>query len=342
MPNKSTFGDETIAEWTEAIPRLLAESHVPGLSAAVVRDGGVAWSGAFGLKHAETRLPVDEDTVFLAASLSKPVFACAVLLAVERREVALDLDTPLRKYLDAPYVPDDPTVDLITARMVLSHTTGFRNWRGSEPLRVLRRPGEAFGYSGEGYVYLQRVVERLTGQLADAFVRRLVFEPLGMRSSSYLWRSEYDATAAPGHDGKSRVVKWWRPEEASVAGSLRTTALEYARVLSEVLSPERRGALLGQAIVDRMLAPQVRLGPRLEWGLGWGLQDTANGRAFWHWGDGNGYKTYVVGFPKRREGAVFLTNGDGGREVYQELLRIALGERLPSADMLDSLGDYLL
>jgi len=163
-----------------------------------------------------------------------------------------------------------------------------------------------------------------------------------MASSSYVWLPEYQEAAAVGHDAAGLPVETRKSQEASVAGSLRTTPLEFARVLSDMLSSDGKRVLLNQTVVDAMLTPQARLGPRLEWGLGWSLQETEHGRSFWHWGDSPGYKSFTVAFPERRASVVFLTNGDGGRNVYQWLLRIGLGGRLSVADMLDSLGDYRL
>src|SRR6185295_2724162 len=102
-----------------------------------------------------TGRPVDPRTIFEAASISKPIVALGALDLVRRG--ALSLDTPLDAYLPEPYLPVDRRASTITARMVLGHTTGFPNWRPrGEPLALLRDPGTRFGYSGEGYVYLQR------------------------------------------------------------------------------------------------------------------------------------------------------------------------------------------
>jgi len=141
-----------------AIPALMERWHVPGISIALMHDGAVAWYRCFGLKRAGAPAPVEPDTIFQAASLSKPVFAYVVLKMAERGEI--ELDAPLTAYLPDPYVPDDPLLDRITARRVLGHTTGWPTWRPEgQPLRRERAPGEQFGYSGEGYVYLQHVVD---------------------------------------------------------------------------------------------------------------------------------------------------------------------------------------
>src|SRR4030095_1153264 len=133
-----------------------------------IRDGKIIWNHAFGVKNASTREPVDDNTVFEAASLSKPVMAYAALKLVDAGK--LDLDKPLAQYLEKPYLEGDDRLNLITARRVLTHTTGFPNWRQQgQPLKIVFPPGERFSYSGEGFVYLQKVIERLTGQAFDDF-----------------------------------------------------------------------------------------------------------------------------------------------------------------------------
>src|SRR5207248_1472461 len=116
------------------------------------------------VKHAASKETVDMDTVFEAGSTSKPVFAYAVLKLCEKG--VMNLDTPLTKYTSRRFLEADPRLELITARHVLSHTTGFQNWRSKEePLKIHFTPGEKWSYSGEGYGYLQSVVTQLTGKV---------------------------------------------------------------------------------------------------------------------------------------------------------------------------------
>ncbi len=115
---------EELASLERLVPRLMKDADVPGLSLAVVRDGQVVYRRVFGVRDAGTGAPVDDDTVFEAASLSKPVFAYTVLKLVDVGQ--LDLDAPLAKYLPGDYA-EDPRLRSITARRALSHTTGFPN-----------------------------------------------------------------------------------------------------------------------------------------------------------------------------------------------------------------------
>jgi CubicO group peptidase (beta-lactamase class C family) len=187
----------------------MKDGDVPGLSLAVVKDGRVLFHGAFGAKDVSTGARVGDDTIFEAASLSKPVFAYAVAKLVDARK--LDLDTSVSKYLPGDYV-DDPRLRLITVRHVLSHTTGFPNWRpDGQRLKIHFAPGERFSYSGEGFVYLQKAVERSTGETLEALMKRLVFEPLRMTSSSYVWEERFEGRKATGHDATGNPRRLQKP-----------------------------------------------------------------------------------------------------------------------------------
>src|SRR5215472_12790424 len=131
--------DASVVKLQANIPALMKQADIPGMSIAVVRNGRVAWHGNFGVKNTKTAQPVDDNTVFEAASLSKPVFAYAVLKLVEQGKIGLDV--PLTTYLAKPYIADDRLKE-ITARFVLSHRTGFPNWRGEgNPLTIHFTPG---------------------------------------------------------------------------------------------------------------------------------------------------------------------------------------------------------
>src|SRR5687768_18588466 len=144
------------------IRRLMREGEVPGLSIVVIHRGRIAWQHAYG---------VTDRTVFEAASLGKPVFAYAVMKLVDAG--VLSLDVPLHQYLPEPVA--DERMKLITARMVLAHTTGFQNEvMPGETLKIHFTPGARFSYSGAGFLYLQRVVEHVTKKPLPLLMRELV------------------------------------------------------------------------------------------------------------------------------------------------------------------------
>jgi CubicO group peptidase (beta-lactamase class C family) len=171
------------------LPEWMRAFGVPGLGIAVVEDGDVAWHRAFGVADTASGAAVDADSVFECASLSKPVFAYVALKLVDTG--VLQLDRTLAHYHRPDYLAkDDPRLDRITVRDVLRHSSGLPNWRehpDREPLRTLAEPGKGVNYSGEAFYWLQLVAEQATGESLDQLARRHLFEPAGMRASTYTW-----------------------------------------------------------------------------------------------------------------------------------------------------------
>jgi CubicO group peptidase (beta-lactamase class C family) len=301
------------------VAELLDGRGVAGAVVGVVDADGVAQVVTAG-SRGDGRGSVDDDTVFAAASLSKPVFASGVMSLVDAG--ALELDRPLTDYVAEPYLADDERAASITARMVLSHTTGLPNWREDGPLFLRWSPGTRWGYSGEGYAYLQHVVEQLTGVSLDRYLADAVLRPLGMDGSSFAWRDDYEARVAVGHDrdGKRRPLVRGRGAKAA-AGGLYTTGPDYLRFLVHSLAHDHR-----------MFEPQARIDDELAWGLGWGIEESEGGRAVWQWGNDPGYKNFVIARPADGLGVVVLTNGDRGALVYREVVRRLLPGPHPSLE----------
>lgn len=322
----------------QRVPELLKAAGVPGLSVALIRDGKTYWVHNFGVRDAKTGQPVTDETIFEAASLSKPVVAYGVLKLVDAGK--LDLDAPLSKYLPKPYIEGDPRLNKITARYVLSHRTGFPNWRNDE-LTIHFTPGERFSYSGEGFVYLQKVVEQITGKPLNEYMTEAVFVPLRIHNSSYVWRSDYDARTATPHDGTGQPGEKSKPGEANAASSLHTTAGDYAIFIEALLN----GTGLKPATLREMEKPQVAVDPECRncteqipkelsksvfWGLGVGIQEAPEGESLWHWGDNGSFKCYFVAYPKQKIGAVFFMNGENGLSIMDELLQVSVGGEQPA------------
>jgi CubicO group peptidase (beta-lactamase class C family) len=323
------------------LPQAMEQAVVPGAQVAVIRDGAIAWHRAFGLANADTRAAVTEETVFEAASLTKPLFAYAVLKLVD--EGRLDLDAPLARYLPGSYdVEGDDRLQAITAREVLSHRTGFPNWRPEgQPLAIRFTPGERFSYSGEGFVYLGAAVERVTGETLEAFVKCRVFDPLGMSSSSLVWQPSYAERKAYGHGPIGNVAGRRTPWRANPAASLHTTALDYARFVVAAIG----GNGLRPETARQMLSPQARLdeagfdtanakptgreAKALAWGLGWGLEREADRWSVWHWGDNGPMKAYVAASPSTRTGVVLFLDSQNGLALVPAVIRQLRGSASP-------------
>ncbi len=325
----ATPAPDAWASLAETVRDLMVKGGVPGVQIAIVRNAETVWNQGFGVASVESGRSVTVDTVFEAASLGKPLFAYAVMRLVERGE--FDLDLPLAGYLPNPEVRDQDRLRQVTARRVLSHTAGFPNWRRGKDLPIEFDPGERFGYSGEGYVYLQRVVEAVTGLKLDALMHREVFTPLGMSASGFVWRDAYAQTAATGYDYLGGAGQKARPETANAASSLHTTAGDFARFLAEILRP----TLVKPSTVSTMLKPQVSVAKDLDWGLGWGLELAAGRRLFWHWGDNETFRSIAFGDPAAGVAVVMLTNSENGLSIAAPIMDATVPGPHPAFAWLD-------
>jgi len=331
------------AELDRLLPELLAAARIAGLSLCLISENQIAHCRAFGVTGADIGQPVESTTVFQAASLSKPVFAYTVLRLVDRG--VIDLDTPLLDSVDESTARkehlgetfDDARARLITARMVLSHTSGFPNWRQKGGLEITFDPGERFGYSGEGFGLLQKVVERLTGSSLEELVVAECFEPLEMVNSTFnAAKLNVDNYAWP-HDGTGAVAQ--RPEDlerrmknarAHAAATLLTTAPDYARFVIALMT----GAGLDPATHSEFLRPQVEVDDEgtVLWGLGVGLERSGAGYRVWHWGDNDDSKAFFVGDPRLGDGLVYFSNSFNGLSIVGDLLEISMGGTHPLLD----------
>ena len=345
-----------ISSLTELIPDLMNKKGVPGLSVALISDARVVWVKGFGLRNTATREPVSADTVFEAASLSKPAFAYVALKLVD--EGKLSLDKPLAEYISVPFVSTDARLKLVTARMVLSHSSGLPHGRpgGSVPVTLRFTPGTKFAYSATGIQYLQMVVESLTKKPIAELLKENLLDPFGMSNSSFGWVSNYETTAAlgygkdsePGLSGNGRYLQKSAEEKESISrefpeyrypsasAGLYTTAGDYARFMIEIIQPSARDRFhLSETLFTDMLKPQVKINGALDWGLGWGLEHTDAGDAFWHWGDWGVFRNFAMAYRNQRTGVVVLTNSFNGPKVYKEIVPQALGGKHPAISWVE-------
>jgi len=324
-------------------PLLMAELHVPGVSIALVRNRSQVWSKSFGQADASRRTPVTRETLFEAASMTKPVFAYTVLKLAE--EGRIDLDRPLVEYLSERLLPSEAGRRKVSARMVLSHTSGFPNWRKGEeerdgPLPVLFLPGSRFSYSGEGMYFLQKVVERITGEPLEAYAQRTLFEPIGLRHTSYVWTEKEDSSLASGHDAAGHFLQKTRYVHANAAYTLYTTAEEYARFLAEIMKPYRSApyslsarsirAMLAHAVALDARAPigrpRAARGRSVYWGLGWSINTTPSGDIVHHSGaNRSGFRCFSQFSMRRGTGIVIMTNSLAGDDLWTRLIN-AIGD----------------
>ncbi len=337
-----------VRDLEQQIPDLMRQYAVPGASAVVIRDGALVWRRAFGVADTVSKAPVTPETIFSAGSMSKPVFAYAVMQLCDKGVIGLD--TPLTKYTPDRYVKDDPRLDLITARHVLSHTSGFQNWRSdTDPLRIHFTPGQRYQYSGEGYSYLQSVVTHLTGHVnraacaryeaglqvcatdIDGYMKSHVFTPFGMTSAAYVWNQSLERKLARPHGSSGQPLNRIRPTATdaaryAAAGALLITPNDYAKFVIGVIAPKETGSFrLRQATIAEMLRPQVKTNDEFSssWALGWQVQQSG---VINHGGDNTGFHAHAIGSVENRSGFVIMTNGERGGSLIVKLLT---GELIP-------------
>jgi CubicO group peptidase (beta-lactamase class C family) len=283
-----------------------------------------------------------------AASFTKVAFAYLVMELVDQGK--LDLDKPVYQYLpkSLPEYPNyadlagDPRYKLITARMLLSHTSGFPNYRRFEDDRKLKihfQPGSRFAYSGEGILLLQMVVETITKKPLDESMQSQVFEPLEMTRTSMVWQDRFESDYANGYDEYGRSLGPEKRKTPDAAGSMQTTITDFARFVQAVMEGSRS---LSSKAREQMLSPQIQIvsrhefptigeetteenkSIRLSYGLGWGLFWTPYGKVFFKEGHDDGWRNYAVGFDQRKSGLIIMTNSGNGEGIFKDVLETAL------------------
>jgi CubicO group peptidase (beta-lactamase class C family) len=340
----STISSEEI---DRTVLRLMRAAEVTGVGVAILNGGKVAYSNTYGLRDVEKKLPLTEDSVMAGASFTKVAFSHLVMQLIGDR--TLDLDKPVYEYLPKP-LPEYPEYrDLandsrymkITARMLLSHTSGFPNlrWLNSDhKLNINFEPGSRYAYSGEGMLLLQLVVEVISKASLQELMQKRVFEPLGMTRTSMVSEERLESDYANGYDEWGRSLGHEQRTTAGAAGSMQTTLRDFTRFIQGVME----GTRMEKSVREMMLSPQIEIsskhqfptlatattsknkGIRLSYGLGWGLYRSPYGKAFFKEGHAQGFRNYTVIFDEPKDGIVIMTNSSNGEGIFKELLETLL------------------
>ncbi|MDC8756898.1 serine hydrolase domain-containing protein [Janthinobacterium fluminis] len=318
--------DLTSMTLNEKLKVLASKHHVCAVAIAVIKNRKLdSMDSASGC---QLTLNLKSDSIYQAASLSKPVFAYAVLKLVAQGK--LELDAPIVKYLPQGYrhqfnplkvepsdLVTDPRIQAVTVRMALNHTSGLPNW-ASGPLSFDSAPGTKWSYSGEGYVLLQRAVEAVTGEPLDRFMASQVFKPLAMENSNFVRNERTAQNLLPGNkaNGAPRAEMYFPNPIA--AFTLTTTASDYGKFLVAVLND-------AQVLEQITTSPvTVDLSLSASWGLGWGLERTQDDLYIWHWGNNPGYRAFVIASVRTGGGFVMLTNSENGLKLAEPITKTIL------------------
>ncbi|MFP2925524.1 serine hydrolase domain-containing protein [Pyxidicoccus sp. 3LG] len=329
----------------------MAHHHVPGVAIAIIKDGKVVQAAGFGVREAGTQDAVDADTLFSVGSVSKMVAAATTLRQVAAGKLELDRD--VNTYLTSWRVPRAPTFahDTLTLRMLLSHTSGLTVWgfedfqpgeklpsilqtldgvkpAKNEPVRIDFEPGTRMRYSGGGITVEQLVLEDSTRKPLEALARAEVFQPIGMRRSTFVNPlPPKPGNIAKAHDkngARAALPRGWEAFPEQAASGLWTSANDLGAFVAALI-----GSYQGKSpFLPRPLAIQMmtEVSPSLH-GLGPRLEGEGQTRIFHHAGTNDSYRAWMEGYLESGDGMVILTNGTGGSMLRMEI-RNALSDAL--------------
>lgn len=344
------------------VHKVMAATQAKGLAIAVIDDGQVGYVQAYGVRNAKGD-PLQTDTVMYGASLTKTVFAYTVLQLVDQGRIKLD--TPLADDLDKPLIDYDPEAiypdkygpykdlagddrwQLITPRMVLTHSTGFANFWWIEPdqkLHIHFDPGTRYAYSGEGMILLQFVIDngrKSQGLGVDVgALTQANFDRLGMIRTSLMWRDDFAANLADGWNDKGEVGEHDERSKVRAAGSMDTTISDLSKFAAALVTCDG----LSAASCDQMIKPQLPIVTRTQFppfqdtlpaeqqrkdlaaGLGVVVFDGPKGHGFFKGGHDGQTANTLVCLKDSRRCVLILSNDVRAEAGFAELVRFVLGD----------------
>jgi CubicO group peptidase (beta-lactamase class C family) len=305
------------------VGRMKAEI-IPALGVAYIEGGQVKEQKVYG--ELKQGVPAPLNTIFNVASLTKTITTMVTLRLVDAGQWSLD--EPVYHYWTDPDVSDDPRSKKLTTRHILTHQTGFPNWRWMTPSKKLAfefEPGARFQYSGEGMEYLRHALEnkfhRSLEQLADS----LIFQPLHMTDTHLVWQDSMQSHFAVPHNAKGEELEISKNTAPSAADLLKTTVADYSRFLIWVMN----GAGLSKALFQQMTSPLAKIKDGKYLGLGWAVYPELPGGQYGlsHSGQDPGVNTIAFILPQSKRGLLIFTNSDNGPKLYTELVKGWLGEQ---------------
>ncbi len=305
--------------------------NIPGLSIAVINDSKVVYHQTFGYANLKKKLPVTDKTIFEGASMSKSVFATFVMTYVD--EGKLDLDKPLYQYLPYPDIEYDVRYKKITARMVLSHRSGFPNWRENEKdkkLKIKFEPGAAYEYSGEGYQYLAMVLKQIEGTdwngLEAAFQNKIA-KPLGLKHTTFIEDNYARENKAEPYKNNGKWIDWknnyWYKKDKGIfvpAASIRTEPIDFSKWMIGVMNKK----ILSENSYKELFkhhstisAPSAKI--KIYYCLGFVTADKPYNTTYFHGGDNDGFTCYYLMDIRKKWGYVLFTNSENGEKLGNEV-----------------------
>lgn len=311
-----------IMELDKRIQFLMDSVEMAGLSLAIINDNEIVYHNVYGVQNLITKQPVETQSIFEGASLSKPIFAYFAMKMVDKG--VLDLDKPMHEYFPHPAIVSESqeSYKSITPRMILSHSSGFPNFSHGQPISLPFEPGTDFLYSGEGYQYLAAIIGSLNGvQWRDKFNKIFedeVTKPLGMPNTSFLWNDHIEEHKVFGHkegEPTDNGLGGWSGKTFNAFSSIHSEAYEYAHFIQAML--KREG--LSEDSFNQMLAAENKFKPNNDlfketgqnaWGLGFTQKPSENGLMHLHTGNNHDFQAYTMFIMEKGYGIVLFSNSD--------------------------------
>lgn len=305
----------------------LKQKNIPALGIGYIENGKIKQISVFGELEKDRKAP--KNTIWNVASLTKPIVTLITLKLVSNGN--WNLDEPIYHYWIDPDVKNDDRNKTLTTRHILSHQTGFSNWRwfdeeSQNKLTFHFDPGTNYQYSGEGYEYLKKALENKFKISLEKLADSLIFKPLEMKDTRFYWDKKMDESRfAKWHTLDGELYETYKNNNACAADDLLTTIEDYTKFILYLLN----GAELSESFQKEMSEEQVRIKPSKYWGLGFWIDEKINENgdiALAHGGDDIGVHTIVFMLPKTKQGIIIFTNSDNGTEAFQEVISKYLGE----------------
>lgn len=335
-------GQERSPILRKAIADAAAKYRIPGIAVALIENGQVQAIEVFGARNLKSNAPITANTIFEADALGEPLYAYSVLLfgANGRFNPGAPLPSyvalPYMRYLDATSSSPtaeplyEPSFNQVTAIRIMNHTSGLPDWARNEHLRWENPPGKKWSYSNEGYLYLQRVMENVTGESFGDFMTRSILGPARMTHSSFVWRDADAGDRATGYGASGAPIEPHHYARPAAAATLSTTIRDYSQFVRYLLAsaPAQREH---ESAVSLMLNPTVVTDDRVpfSWGLGVGLEKTGDDVFFFHRGKNSGFQSFVIASRKSGRGLVILTNSGNGLAAVPDIVAATLGGKHP-------------
>ena len=331
------------------ISQIMDSAGIAGLSLIIINKNKVVFQKAFGYKDKAKQLPLSLSTEMYAASFTKPVTAYLFLKLVH--EGKLKLDEPVYKYLKNPIssypkwkeLVNEKNFNKITARMLLSHSSGLPIFRAlyNNKLSLIAGPGEKFYYSNEGMNFLGFIMEEITGVPLQQLGRQFEFQPFGMANTSYIWENKFAENYALGHDKLGNPLLPEKKEQAKGAGSMITTPSDYSKFLVTMMKQKglKRNLFRDMKSNQIAISSERGFGPKrdsltnkfskisLGWGLGIGLFQSPYGKAFFHTGHDDGWQNFFVAYPDKGTAIIIMSNSDNFEANAPKIVDFCIGDK---------------